>query len=57
MCELRYEKEFDPKTANFAKMRVKEMRSICDNAGIDTKGLVEKEEFVKKIKVHYKMEL
>lgn len=57
MCELKYEKKFDPANADFNKMRVKEMRSICDQAGIDTKGLVEKDEFVNKIKAHYKMEL
>ena len=95
MCELKYEKKFDPKAADFGKvrarplgltpgafasrraglppqslprlhlppdptcslvaaqMRVKEMRRICDDAGIDTKGLVEKDEFVRKIKAHY----
>ena len=86
MCELKYEKKFDPKGADFTKMRVKEMRKICDDEGIDTKGarrrerergggegmrggygrgstfgllwaccagLVEKDEFVKKIKAHF----
>ena len=31
-------------------MRVKELRRVCDDEGIDTKGLVEKDEYVKKIK-------
>jgi len=55
MCELKYEKQFDPKSADFNKMRVKELRKVCDDAGIDTKGLVEKDEFIKKIKAHYKI--
>ena len=39
MCELKYEKKIDPKTANFAKMRVKELKKICDDEGIDVKGV------------------
>merc|ERR1719160_2161627 len=39
MCELRYEKKVD----------VKELRKIADDEGIDTKGLVEKDEYIKKI--------
>ena len=30
-----------------------ELRKVCDDEGIDTKGLVEKEEYVKKIKAHF----
>ena len=40
MCELKYDKVFDPKTADWKKLRVKELRKICDDQGIDTKGLV-----------------
>ena len=57
MCELRYDKQFDPKTADFKKMRVKELKRVCDDEGIDVKGLVEKDEFINKIKTHFKMEL
>ena len=53
MCELKYDKQFDPKTADWKKLRVKELRKVCDDEGIDTKGLVEKEEYVKKIKAHF----
>jgi len=53
MCELKYDKKFDPKTADWKKLRVKELRKICDDEGLDTKGLVEKEEFLKKIKSHF----
>jgi len=53
MCELKYEKKIDPATTNFAKLRVKELRKICDDEGLDTKGLVEKEEYIKKIKKHF----
>ena len=38
-------------------MRVKELRKVCDDEGIDTKGLVEKDEYIKKVKAHFKMEL
>jgi len=53
MCELKYDKQFDPKTADWKKLRVKELRKICDDEGLDTKGLVEKDEFLKKIKAHF----
>ena len=55
MCELKYEKKIDPHTTNFNKLRVKELRKICDDEGLDTKGLVEKEEYIKKIKSHFGM--
>jgi len=53
MCELKYEKKFDPKAADFKKMRVKELRKVCDDEGIDTKGYTEKEEFIKAIKTKF----
>jgi len=53
MCELKYEKKFDPKAADFKKMRVKELRKVCDDEGIDTKGYTEKEEFIKAIKAKF----
>lgn len=53
MCELKYDKKFDPKAADWKKLRVKELRKICDDEGIDTIGLVEKDEYVKKIKAHF----
>ena len=30
-----------------------ELRKVCDDEGIDTKGLVEKDEYIKKIKAHF----
>ena len=33
--------------------RGQELRKVCDDEGIDTKGLVEKEEYIKKIKLHF----
>ncbi len=53
MCELKYDKKFDPKAADWKKLRVKELRKICDDEGLDTKGLVEKEDYVKLIKGHF----
>merc|ERR1719399_2283809 len=38
MCELRYEKKVDVKNTDLKKLRVKELRKICDDEGIDTKG-------------------
>ena len=38
MCELKYEKKIDVHNTNFNKLRVKELRKICDDEGIDTKG-------------------
>ena len=34
-------------------MRVKELRRVCEDEGLDTKGLVEKDEYIKKIKAHF----
>merc|ERR1711935_492861 len=53
MCELRFEKKIDVKNTDLKKLRVKELRKICDAENISTKGLVEKEEFIKKIKDHF----
>merc|ERR1719446_1131412 len=50
MCELRYDKKVDVKNVDLKKLRVKELRKICDDEGIGTKGLAEKDEFVKKIR-------
>merc|ERR1711988_1700812 len=55
MCELKYEKKFDPKAADFKKMRVKELRKVCDDEGIDTKGYTEKDEYVAAIKKKFGM--
>ena len=53
MCELKYDKQFDPKTADWKKLRVKELRKICDDEGITTTGFTEKDEFLKAIKAHF----
>jgi len=53
MCELKYEKKFDPKAADFKKMRVKELRKVCDDEGINTKGFTEKDEYIKAIKAKF----
>merc|ERR1712194_808201 len=53
MCELRYEKKIDVKNTDLKKLRVKELRKIADDEGIDVKGLVEKGEFIKKIQTHF----
>mmetsp|Transcript_8161 Transcript_8161/g.16392 ORF Transcript_8161/g.16392 Transcript_8161/m.16392 type:complete len:173 (-) Transcript_8161:125-643(-) len=53
MCELRYEKKIDVKNTDLKKLRVKELRKIADDEGIDVKGLVEKDEFIKKINSHF----
>ena len=53
MCELKYEKKIDVKNTDLKKLRVKELRKIADDEGIDVKGLVEKEEFIKKIHAHF----
>merc|ERR1712054_71481 len=50
MCELKYEKKIDVKNTDLKKLRVKELRKICDDEGINTKGLMEKDEFIKAIK-------
>lgn len=53
MCELRYDKKFDPKTTDWKKLRVKELRRICDDEGIMYKGFTEKDEYVYAIEAHF----
>lgn len=53
MCELRYEKKVDVKNTDLSKLRVKELRKICEDEGITTKGMVEKDEYIKAIKVKF----
>uniref|UniRef100_A0A7S4BW38 Mesencephalic astrocyte-derived neurotrophic factor homolog n=1 Tax=Chrysotila carterae TaxID=13221 RepID=A0A7S4BW38_CHRCT len=53
MCELRYEKKIDVKNTDLKKLRVKELRKILDDEGVSAKGLVEKDEFINKIKTHF----
>merc|ERR1712060_193731 len=55
MCELRFDKKVDVKNVDLKKLRVKELRKICDDEGIDTKSLVEKDGYIKKIKQHFKL--
>merc|ERR1712060_957152 len=40
MCELRFDKKIDVKNTDLKKLRVKELRKLCDDEGINTKGLV-----------------
>merc|ERR1711907_876409 len=42
MRELKYEKKIDVKNTDLKKLRVKELRKICEDENIDTKGLMEK---------------
>ena len=39
--------------ADWKKLRVKELRKICEDEGIDSKGFTEKDEFLKAIKAHF----
>lgn len=52
MCELKYEKEIDLNTVDFNKLRVKELRKIMDDKGIDCVGCAEKSDFIRAIKKH-----
>jgi hypothetical protein len=36
-------------TKDLSKLRVKQLKKILDERGVDYKGLLEKEEFVKKV--------
>jgi len=38
MCELRFDQKFDVKNTDLTKLRVKELRKICEDEGIPTKG-------------------
>jgi len=50
MCELKYEKEIDLNTVDFNKLRVKELRKIMDDKGIECVGCAEKADFISAIK-------
>jgi hypothetical protein len=43
----------DRSQADWKKLRVKELRKICEDEGIDSKGFTEKDEFLKAIKAHF----
>ena len=61
MCSFHYPgpqprlqpQKIDVKNTDLKKLRVKELRKIADDEGIDVKGLVEKDEFIKKIQTHF----
>jgi len=53
MCELRFDQKFDVKNTDLTKLRVKELRKICEDEGIPTKDLLEKGEFIKAIQEKY----
>lgn len=50
MCELKYEKEIDLNTVDFNKLRVKELRKIMDDKGIECVGCAEKADYISAIK-------
>merc|ERR1719272_273697 len=50
ICEVKYPAKLDLDKLDFKKMRVKQLKSILADEGVDYKGLTEKEDFVKKVK-------
>ena len=52
ICELHYDVEFT-KDTDFSKLRVKQLREICNSNDIDTNGLLEKGDFINAIRDHF----
>jgi len=50
ICDLRYDKAIDLKTANFNKLKVKDLRKILEMWGEECKGCSEKSEFTRLVK-------
>jgi hypothetical protein len=50
ICSVKYPVKTDKmETKDLSKLRVKQLKKILDERGVDYKGLLEKDEFVKKV--------
>lgn len=49
ICELRYEKIIDLKTADLKKLKVRDLKKVLDSWGENCDGCIEKSEFIKRI--------
>lgn len=52
ICELHYDIEIN-KDTDLSKLRVKQLREICNNNEIDTSGMIEKNDFINAIRRHF----
>merc|ERR1712100_106728 len=50
ICEVKLAVKVDAKKTDFKKMRVKQLKAILAERGVDCKGCAEKQDFVKKVK-------
>jgi len=51
ICELKYPKPYDYSAINFKKIKVKELKKILTDWGEVCKNCLEKDEFVKQVKL------
>lgn len=49
ICDLRYEKQIDVNEVDLKKLKVRDLKKILANWGVDTKLFTEKSEFIDKI--------
>ncbi len=49
ICDLRYEKVIDVNEVDIKKLKVRDLKKILTNWGVDTKSYTEKSEFIAKI--------
>jgi hypothetical protein len=50
ICEVKYPPKVDLATTDFKKMRVKQLKGLLAEHGVNCDGCVEKEDYVKKVK-------
>jgi hypothetical protein len=49
ICDLKYEKQIDVNSVDLKKLKVKDLKKILSDWGVDTVALVEKGDFIRKI--------
>ena len=49
ICDLKYEKQIDLDSVDLKKLKVKDLKKILNDWGVDTIGLAEKTDFIKRI--------
>jgi mesencephalic astrocyte-derived neurotrophic factor len=49
ICDLKYDKQIDVNSVDLKKLKIKDLKKILNDWGEDTKALVEKSDFIRRI--------